>query len=48
MLIREMTPEDYDAVYALWQATEGLGLSDADSREAAPSRGGALPARGRS
>ena len=34
MLIREMTSEDYDAVYALWQATEGLGLSDADSREA--------------
>lgn len=31
--IRVMTREDYDAVYALWQATEGMGLSEADSRE---------------
>lgn len=32
--IREMTIADYDAVLALWQATEGMGLSAADSREA--------------
>lgn len=32
--IRPMTLEDYDAVLALWQATEGMGLSRADSREA--------------
>ena len=31
--IREMTGADYDAVLALWQATEGVGLSAADSRE---------------
>ncbi len=31
--IREMTIEDYDAAYALWQACEGIGLSSADSRE---------------
>jgi predicted N-acetyltransferase YhbS len=31
--IREMRPSDYDAAYALWQATENVGLSDADSRE---------------
>ncbi|MBN2502904.1 MAG: GNAT family N-acetyltransferase [Anaerolineales bacterium] len=31
--IKEMTIEDYDAVYALWRATEGVGLSEADSRE---------------
>lgn len=32
--IREMVPADYDAVIALWQVTEGVGLSSADSREA--------------
>lgn len=32
--IRAMTIDDYDAVIALWQATEGMGLSAADSREA--------------
>src|SRR6516225_12435245 len=31
--IRTMTPEDYNAVYALWSGTEGMGLSAADSRE---------------
>jgi len=29
-----MTQDDYDAVYALWGQTEGLGLNDSDSREA--------------
>ncbi len=32
--IRAMIIDDYDAVIALWQATEGMGLSAADSREA--------------
>ena len=31
--IREMVQADYEAVYALWQATEGMGLSSADSRD---------------
>ncbi|HNT76115.1 MAG TPA: GNAT family N-acetyltransferase [Anaerolineae bacterium] len=31
---RELTLSDYDAVLALWQSVEGVGLSDADSREA--------------
>ena len=31
--IREMTIEDYEPVYALWHASEGVGLSDADSKE---------------
>jgi ribosomal protein S18 acetylase RimI-like enzyme len=31
--IREMTAEDYDAVRALWEATPGIGLSQADERE---------------
>lgn len=31
--VREMTIEDYDPVYALWEASEGVGLSDADSKE---------------
>jgi ribosomal protein S18 acetylase RimI-like enzyme len=31
--IKEMTIGDYDEVVALWRATEGVGLSDADSRE---------------
>lgn len=30
--IRQMQIDDYDAVHALWQASEGVGLSDADSR----------------
>jgi ribosomal protein S18 acetylase RimI-like enzyme len=33
MHIREMTIQDYDAVIALWQSVDGVGLSDADSRE---------------
>ncbi len=32
--IREMTIADYDDAIALWRATEGMGLSAADSREA--------------
>lgn len=32
-LLRPMTIEDYQRVLALWQASEGVGLSDADSRE---------------
>ena len=31
--IREMTSADYDRVYTLWQSTEGVGLSSADSRD---------------
>src|SRR5262249_7071962 len=31
--ITEMTLADYDAAYQLWQMTEGMGLSEADSRE---------------
>lgn len=32
--ISEMRIEDYDDVFALWQATEGIGLhADVDSRE---------------
>lgn len=31
---RALTLADYDAVLTLWQSTEGVGLSDADSREA--------------
>jgi ribosomal protein S18 acetylase RimI-like enzyme len=30
--IREMAEGDYDAVYALWKATPGIGLSEADER----------------
>jgi ribosomal protein S18 acetylase RimI-like enzyme len=33
--IRQMTPDDYDTVYALWLATPGMGLNTADD-----SRGG--------
>ncbi len=33
IVIREMAIADYDEVLALWQASEGIGLSDADSRE---------------
>ncbi|MBN1669368.1 MAG: GNAT family N-acetyltransferase [Anaerolineales bacterium] len=31
--IREMTIADYETVYNLWRHTEGIGLSDADSKE---------------
>lgn len=31
--IREMTIADYAEVYALWSQSEGIGLSDADSKE---------------
>lgn len=31
--IREMTIADYDSMFALWQILEGIGLSDADSRD---------------
>ena len=31
--IREMTIRDYDAVLALWQASQGIGLSEADSEQ---------------
>ena len=31
--IAEMTIGDYDAVVALWESVEGVGLSDADSEE---------------
>jgi ribosomal protein S18 acetylase RimI-like enzyme len=31
--IREMSIADYDVASALWAASEGVGLSDADSRE---------------
>ena len=33
MVIREMAIRDYDEVANLWQSSEGVGLSDADSRE---------------
>lgn len=32
--IRAMTVADYEAVIAMWQQSEGVGLSSADSREA--------------
>jgi putative acetyltransferase len=32
-VIREMTIADYDIVYRLWENSEGIGLSDADSKE---------------
>lgn len=31
--ISSFTMADYDEVFALWQSTPGVGLSDADSRE---------------
>lgn len=31
--LREMTIDDYEAVYAVWEGSEGIGLSDADSKE---------------
>ena len=33
MKIEPMQAQDYDSVMALWKGTEGVGLSDADSRE---------------
>jgi ribosomal protein S18 acetylase RimI-like enzyme len=33
MKIEPMQAEDYDSVMALWKGTQGVGLSDADSRE---------------
>jgi len=33
MQITEMSIKDYEDVIALWRGTEGVGLSDADSRE---------------
>ncbi len=33
MKIEPMQAKDYDRVMALWKGTEGVGLSDADSRE---------------
>jgi ribosomal protein S18 acetylase RimI-like enzyme len=33
LLVRELAPADYDAVFSLWQATEGLVLRDADQRD---------------
>ncbi len=33
IVIREMAAQDYDEVLALWRASEGVGLSDADSEE---------------
>ena len=32
--VSPMTPTDYDVALALWQGLEGIGLSEADSREA--------------
>lgn len=31
--IRDMTIADYEVVYKLWSESEGIGLSDADSKE---------------
>lgn len=31
--ITQLTAGDYDEVVALWEACEGLGLSDSDSEE---------------
>jgi putative acetyltransferase len=31
--IREMTIADYEPVYTVWENSEGIGLSDADSKE---------------
>ena len=33
LIVRPFIIQDYDAVLALWQACEGVGLSNADSRE---------------
>lgn len=32
LTFQEMTIEDYDQVFRLWQGTKGMGLSEADSR----------------
>jgi N-acetylglutamate synthase len=32
--LRPLLIADYDAVYALWSATEGMGLGESDTREA--------------
>ncbi|AIQ55933.1 GNAT family N-acetyltransferase [Paenibacillus borealis] len=32
MLYRPMTADDYEAAYHLWENTDGMGLSEADSR----------------
>jgi len=32
--LRALTKDDYDAVYALWLQTEGMGLNESDTREA--------------
>lgn len=32
MNYREMVMDDYEAAYQLWEQTEGMGLSEADSR----------------
>ena len=34
MVIAEMSIADYEEVYALWAATQGIGLSAADERDA--------------
>jgi ribosomal protein S18 acetylase RimI-like enzyme len=31
--LREMTIADYDVVFQLWEKSEGIGLSDADSKD---------------
>jgi N-acetylglutamate synthase len=33
LVYKEMVIEDYDQVYKLWQETEGIGLSEADSKK---------------
>lgn len=33
VVIREMTIHDYEEVLSLWQASEGVGLSDTDSEQ---------------
>ncbi|HSY54465.1 MAG TPA: GNAT family N-acetyltransferase [Opitutaceae bacterium] len=33
-VLRALTPADYDAVFALWQASEGMGLNESDTRDA--------------
>ncbi len=32
-MIRVMTSDDYEDIVALWEKTEGIGLSEADSKE---------------
>lgn len=32
MIYREMVTQDYESAYQLWEQTEGMGLSEADSR----------------